>query len=429
METENKPAQEPVQGPIGLFLCRCGALMSQWIDTAALARSLGPDDRLAWVREIRYACLGADLESIVEAASRGPVWVAACSTDLHGKTFARALAAAGLPEDRVRLVDVRGLGFSLGVRTLATGEAIEELCGMLEEVTPAPSPARPRRVAVVGRSPAALEAARLLSGAGVETVTLPEGPGRMATAVEPVEGRLRLSFEGGDSTEVGLLILGFPCPDRALGRSDEFLAGPRVIDLAEAERALQEELQPDPLTPEGVEPEAIAVVSGAFTGAARSGAPGVGLARSATLVLALRARFPASHLLLFCQDPLSGPPELPELMDAVRVEASATVVRGAVHRTVASGKRLYVHAADRDLMRRIMVAADLVILDPGDEVDPELLRWSTLLGLDGTGDLEHDGIFTRRPGVLIALGARPLTTRQALLRGAACAAYAAEWFR
>ena len=109
------------------------------------------------------------------------------------------------------------------------------------------------------------------------------------------------------------------------------------------------------------------------------------------------------------------------VLRSFRRDAGGLTVRGSVHRGVFTEGTIMVHATDADLGKRLMIAADLCIVDTGQREDPRAAAWCAALGIPGA-ELEGS-VFTRVPGVLVASGSVPLSADDAALRGAACAAH------
>ena len=416
-----------VEGPADVVLCRCGVLMRDWVDLPALARLAGPDPRAASVREQAYSCFGEGLAAIVELARTRPVLVAACAPALHGETLARALEQAGLPRDRARLVDVRGDGFACRGRARGTELAAARLADELERVRmpPEPAPAPEPRVTVVGGSPAADETAALLEACGIAVDWLedpPESGDGRATRVERTARGFRIERASAEPLSAGALVLAFEPADRAPeAMRPAFEPGPQVLDLATAEVALeQNDVAESGLPADG--PPVVALVTGCLP-ATRTRAPGVALARAARVALALHERWPRTRLVLFRGDDAGAPPGLDALLADLCGRAGGTIVRGAVYRGIYSEGAIHVHATDAGLARRVMLAADLCIVDPGQQDDPRAKAWCDLLGIPDPTELSGGDVFTRVPGVLVASGPGPLSAEEAALRGAACAAH------
>lgn len=425
--------QESISGPVGLILCRCGRGVEDWVDLAAVSRTVSEDPSLAWIRTVDFACTGSGLSSIVNDAASLPVIVAACSVDLHGFTFRTALKEAGLDSSRVRLVDLRSEGHRARTRTLGTQFAVDRLEKSLAHVKGAFAlPAANHKILVIGGSMAACEALRILHAAGATVESLES---EQVIGLEGRTGDFRLTMADGQRVGCGLIVLGFPLRPRSLDLGIRFRPESQVMNLGEAERTFADRNDPvetivptEALEPnKAPEPTDVALISGALAGPALSRSPGVGLARTAEFAFTLRQALPRARIVLFHGSSEGGPVDVAELLAALRREASVVTVRSIVHRGVGASGRLHILATDRDLGKRISVATDLVVVDPGDDVDPECARWCGLLGLPVPTSPLEDSLFVGRSGVLLCSGLRPLDPTQELVRGAACAAHALAW--
>jgi hypothetical protein len=229
-------------------------------------------------------------------------------------------------------------------------------------------------------------------------------------------GGFVIERESADALRAGAIILAFEAIDRPLESVRPFLEpGPQVVDLATADGGFEDADPP-------ADPRVIALVTGCLPGPSRSRAPGVGLARTAVVALALHERWPRAQLVLFHGDATGAPAGLDALLASLR-RTGALMVRGGVHRAVLSEGQLHVHAVDADLGRRVRLPADLVVVDPGQQDDPRAAEWCRLVGIPDTADLDPADVFTRVAGVLLASGPGPVGPAEAALRGAACAAH------
>jgi len=95
---------------LGIFLCECGEEIAPKVDLAALARTLAPAPRVEHVEILPFSCLAPGLDRVREAITRkelNRIIVAGCESRILHKKFDRALAALGVEEEEIDLVNLR----------------------------------------------------------------------------------------------------------------------------------------------------------------------------------------------------------------------------------------------------------------------------------------------------------------------------------
>jgi heterodisulfide reductase subunit A-like polyferredoxin/coenzyme F420-reducing hydrogenase delta subunit len=95
---------------LGIFLCECGEEIAPKVDLPDLARMLAQAPRVAHVETLPFSCLAPGLDRLREAITRkglNRVIVAGCESRILHKKFDQALAAWGVEEEMIDLVNLR----------------------------------------------------------------------------------------------------------------------------------------------------------------------------------------------------------------------------------------------------------------------------------------------------------------------------------
>ncbi|MGC2432159.1 MAG: hydrogenase iron-sulfur subunit [Desulfobaccales bacterium] len=165
---------------LGIFMCECGEEIGPKVDLAALAQTLAQDPRVEHVEILPFSCLAPGLERVREVVAGKELTrliVAGCESRLLHKKFDQALAALGLKEEQIDLVNLRdhvARVHQASPRELA-GKGVKLIRASqawLETLKPAPRLRIDYQgpVLVLGGGIAGYGAAQELAGQGVETV-------------------------------------------------------------------------------------------------------------------------------------------------------------------------------------------------------------------------------------------------------------------
>jgi coenzyme F420-reducing hydrogenase delta subunit/ferredoxin len=96
---------------IGVFLCECGRRIAPLVDLEKLASSLQDEPLVDYVAVEPYACLAPGLEKLKQAVEQNGLdrlVVAGCEARVMLKKFQDELAATGLEEGQIDMVNLRG---------------------------------------------------------------------------------------------------------------------------------------------------------------------------------------------------------------------------------------------------------------------------------------------------------------------------------
>jgi len=183
VETMKTPQALKSSGPeprLGIFLCECGEEIASKVDLPALARTLVQAPRVEHVEILPFTCLAPGLDRVREVIARqelNRIIVAGCESRILHKKFDRALAALGVEEEEIDLVNLRDYVARVNRGTPADlagkgAKLIRASQAWLETLKPTP----PLRidyqgpVLVLGGGIAGYGAAQELAAQGVETI-------------------------------------------------------------------------------------------------------------------------------------------------------------------------------------------------------------------------------------------------------------------
>jgi heterodisulfide reductase subunit A len=239
---------------VGVYFCRCGGLVSDRLDSEAIAQELSGD--AAYFRSVELACGDEGKQAITEDIQRerpDRVVIAACSPRDHEQTFRGVVAAAGMNPFLMQMANIREqAAWVTSDRAEATTKALQLIRGAVARVR-LHQPLESREievssdVLVVGGGPAGLRAALTLAEAGRRVVLVEKGPilGGVPVTVEDIfptmecgpcvlEPLLAEALRGPHARQIELLLLSEV--EATAGSFGNFLVklrrSPRYVDVA-----------------------------------------------------------------------------------------------------------------------------------------------------------------------------------------------------
>ncbi len=184
---------------IGVFVCRCGRNIASTVDVEAVSGAVRGHRDVVHCEVYTYMCSDpgqAKLREVIGTEKLTGVVVAACSPQLHEKTFRNAAAEAGLNPYLCEIANIREqCSWVHPEKDAATAKAIDLTLISTQKLkhnrplTPITIPVT-RRALVLGGGIAGIEAALDISRCGYEVILVEKEPfvgGRMAslTAIFP----------------------------------------------------------------------------------------------------------------------------------------------------------------------------------------------------------------------------------------------------
>ena len=170
---------------IAVYLCACGANVSERIDFAELSLELGQRADVAYVKTADFVCSEESKEAVeTELRERRPdrVVVAACSPREYERALGDVLERAGMNRYFLQFVNIREqVAWVTPDRAQATAKAAAQIHAALARV----ANHRPlekkelevcRDVLVIGAGPAGIKAALTLAEAGRKVLLVEKGP-------------------------------------------------------------------------------------------------------------------------------------------------------------------------------------------------------------------------------------------------------------
>jgi len=127
-----------VSEKVGVYICHCGTNIAGTVDVEAVAQWASEQPRVAIARDYKFMCssLGQDLiEADIKEFGLTRVVVAACSPNMHEKTFRGACERAGLNPFLFEMANIRELNsWTTNNRRIATQKAKAQIMGAIERV-------------------------------------------------------------------------------------------------------------------------------------------------------------------------------------------------------------------------------------------------------------------------------------------------------
>lgn len=170
---------------IGVFVCWCGENIARTVDVKRVVEAARSFPGVAHAEDYKYMCSEPGQRLIAEAISKNNLTglvVAACSPQMHEKTFRKAAANAGLNPYLVEMANIREhCSWVHDNREEATAKATDIVRMMVAKVRrdealfPVKVPVT-KRALVIGGGIAGIESALSLADAGVEVVLVEREP-------------------------------------------------------------------------------------------------------------------------------------------------------------------------------------------------------------------------------------------------------------
>jgi heterodisulfide reductase subunit A len=127
-----------VSEKVGVYICHCGTNIAGMVDVEAVAQWASEQPHVAIARDYKFMCssLGQDLiEADIKEFGLTRVVVAACSPNMHEKTFRGACERAGLNPFLFEMANIRELNsWTTNNRQAATQKAKAQIKGAIERV-------------------------------------------------------------------------------------------------------------------------------------------------------------------------------------------------------------------------------------------------------------------------------------------------------
>src|SRR4030042_2065342 len=95
---------------IGVYICMCGTNIAKIVDVEAVAKFASEIPNVVLARSYKYMCSNPGQEMIsqdIKENKLNRVVVAACSPNLHERTFRNALRSAGLNQYLLEMANIR----------------------------------------------------------------------------------------------------------------------------------------------------------------------------------------------------------------------------------------------------------------------------------------------------------------------------------
>jgi heterodisulfide reductase subunit A len=167
---------------VGVFVCHCGLNISWTVDVPAVAEAMKDYPGVVVSKEYRYMCSDPGQNLIAETVKEHDldcVIVAACSPNLHLRTYRRLAATIGLNPYQVEQANIREQCSWVheGDKAIATLKAIDIVRATVESVVrdrPLATSTSPitRRAMVIGGGVAGMQAALDIADAGYPVIVI-----------------------------------------------------------------------------------------------------------------------------------------------------------------------------------------------------------------------------------------------------------------
>ncbi len=186
-------------GRIGVFVCHCGENIARSVDVKAVARSAAKLQGVAFTADYPFLCSAPGQRIIQEAIQThrlDRVVVSACSPQLHGATFRRACAGAGVNPFQCEMANIREQCSWVHPRQGEVAPATPKACRLVASAVERARHGRPlqatrvavtKRALVIGGGVAGVRAALDIANAGHEVTLVEREPslgGNMARLSE-----------------------------------------------------------------------------------------------------------------------------------------------------------------------------------------------------------------------------------------------------
>ena len=164
---------------IGVFVCHCGSNIAGTVDVARVAEMAKALPEVAFASDTMYACSEPGQEGIIKAIKEkgldGAV-VASCTPRMHGPTFMRTVARAGLNPYMFEMANIREHVSWIGKDKIANTRKAFDLVKMAVAKLAQNRPLFPKtfpvnkRVMIIGGGVAGIQAALDCAEGGLEVV-------------------------------------------------------------------------------------------------------------------------------------------------------------------------------------------------------------------------------------------------------------------
>jgi heterodisulfide reductase subunit A2 len=184
--TMEEKRDEKGKSRIGVYICHCGGNISDYVDVAEVAKTLGQEENVVVSKDLMFDCSDASQSEMIDdikAKNLDRIVVAACSPKLHELTFRGTAKRAGLNPYMYYHANIREQASWAheGDKRGATAKALGHARAAVAYVTLAEPLERPRiestrAVLVIGGGIAGVKAALDLSSMGIQVILVEKSP-------------------------------------------------------------------------------------------------------------------------------------------------------------------------------------------------------------------------------------------------------------